>query len=147
MVRAIWLTCAEIIVNKSQCDIARPYAIKKAPNGCLKFWSRGPDLNRRPPGYEPGELPDCSTPQYVMPCKAKSYITRTVKVLQAFNPLTACLSLFLHKWISYARTTSNRLRQPCTRYSSSFKGPSRNMLCVDWKSILPVAASRVVCQV
>ena len=72
-------------------------AIKKAPDGCLKFWSRGPDLNRRPPGYEPGELPDCSTPQYVMPCKSKSYITRTVKVLQVLNPLTTCLSLFLHK--------------------------------------------------
>ena len=28
----------------------------------LGFWSREPDLNRRPPGYEPGELPDCSIP-------------------------------------------------------------------------------------
>ena len=28
-------------------------------------WSRGLDLNQRPPGYEPGELPDCSTPHYV----------------------------------------------------------------------------------
>ena len=24
---------------------------------------RRPDLNRRPPGYEPDELPDCSTPR------------------------------------------------------------------------------------
>jgi hypothetical protein len=24
---------------------------------------RGKDLNLRPPGYEPGELPDCSTPR------------------------------------------------------------------------------------
>ena len=30
-----------------------------------KSWSRGLDLNQRPPGYEPGELPDCSTPQRV----------------------------------------------------------------------------------
>ena len=29
------------------------------------FWSRGPDLNQRPSGYEPDELPDCSTPHYV----------------------------------------------------------------------------------
>ena len=28
------------------------------------FWLRGPDLNQRPSGYEPDELPDCSTPRY-----------------------------------------------------------------------------------
>ena len=27
---------------------------------------RGKDLNPRPPGYEPGELPNCSTARYVM---------------------------------------------------------------------------------
>jgi hypothetical protein len=26
-------------------------------------WLRGVDLNHRPLGYEPNELPDCSTPQ------------------------------------------------------------------------------------
>src|SRR5690625_3859826 len=29
----------------------------------LCVWLRGPDLNQRPSGYEPDELPDCSTPQ------------------------------------------------------------------------------------
>ena len=28
-----------------------------------KDWLRGVDLNHRPLGYEPNELPDCSTPQ------------------------------------------------------------------------------------
>jgi hypothetical protein len=27
-----------------------------------KIWLRGMDLNHRPLGYEPNELPDCSTP-------------------------------------------------------------------------------------
>ena len=29
----------------------------------LKGWLRGRDLNPRPLGYEPNELPDCSTPR------------------------------------------------------------------------------------
>ena len=29
----------------------------------LEVWLRGVDLNHRPLGYEPNELPDCSTPR------------------------------------------------------------------------------------
>ena len=29
-----------------------------------QIWLRGLDLNQRPLGYEPNELPDCSTPRY-----------------------------------------------------------------------------------
>src|SRR5437016_6835196 len=31
--------------------------------GRLRDWLRGRDLNPRPLGYEPNELPDCSTPR------------------------------------------------------------------------------------
>ena len=30
----------------------------------LNIWLRGGDLNPRPLGYEPNELPDCSTPRH-----------------------------------------------------------------------------------
>src|SRR5210317_2619943 len=33
-------------------------------NNIKYIWLRGTDLNRRPSGYEPDELPDCSTPRY-----------------------------------------------------------------------------------
>ena len=31
----------------------------------FKSWLRGLDLNQGPSGYEPDELPDCSTPRYL----------------------------------------------------------------------------------
>ena len=36
---------------------------------------RGQDLNLRPPGYEPDELPDCSIPRYVVIHVANDYTT------------------------------------------------------------------------
>ena len=35
------------------------------------FWVQGPDLNQRPSGYEPDELPDCSTLRYLAMAQLK----------------------------------------------------------------------------
>ena len=35
----------------------------RQPSDWRVGWLRGLDLNQRPLGYEPNELPDCSTPQ------------------------------------------------------------------------------------
>ena len=37
--------------------------LSHGPSWRLKKWLRGGDLNPRPLGYEPNELPDCSTPR------------------------------------------------------------------------------------
>ena len=47
------------------------YYITKKPlsfqiRGFLKNWLRGADSNHRPSGYEPDELPDCSTPRRIL---------------------------------------------------------------------------------
>ena len=46
---------------------ARRVVTRLSPSGFLRLeiWLRGRDLNPRPLGYEPNELPDCSTPRHL----------------------------------------------------------------------------------
>ena len=44
----------------------------------IEWWLRGLDLNQRPSGYEPDELPDCSTPRhhlFALKCRAVASAT------------------------------------------------------------------------
>jgi hypothetical protein len=49
--------------------IRRPIVPNLSPERLVraKKWLRGGDLNPRPLGYEPNELPDCSTPRQCDP--------------------------------------------------------------------------------
>jgi hypothetical protein len=48
------------------CNVCNPKRLKGLPTVLVSnpIWLRGVDLNHRPLGYEPNELPDCSTPQF-----------------------------------------------------------------------------------
>src|SRR5690348_5383267 len=55
-------------LKKSTAQIRHRPEKSKGSHCCkpLIVWLRGQDLNLRPSGYEPDELPDCSTPRQGM---------------------------------------------------------------------------------
>ena len=53
--------------------IAGPISGDPSDGFVKEFWLRGRDLNPRPLGYEPNELPDCSTPR-----QEESNLTTTI---------------------------------------------------------------------
>src|ERR1035438_5934633 len=59
-------TCARISqlpIRRSAQSVSVQAALAMKTTG-RSFWLRGMDLNHRPLGYEPNELPDCSTPHF-----------------------------------------------------------------------------------
>jgi hypothetical protein len=75
-------------------------------------WLREPDLNRRPSGYEPDELPDCSIPRL---CGGILQPNEDVSTFNAqFDKITAFLSL--------VRLSDGSTRLLCNRNFGS--GPS-----------------------
>ena len=56
------------------------------------FKWRGPDLNRRPRGYEPRELPGCSTPRQYL-----QYIQSVSKTGCRFSPAVTSCDIWTHR--------------------------------------------------
>ena len=96
------------------------------PSGLLYrelSWLRGLDLNQRPSGYEPDELPGCSTPRRLCVCIVNGFLcARTaepggVLLFQRLSVSTMGAAWFHGRvrdgigWVTGAMTTE--LRSPC----------------------------------
>ena len=59
----------------------------------FRKWLRGRDLNPRPLGYEPNELPDCSTPRKFLKLNSKRQYIRRLIEASSLPPLFHLQSL------------------------------------------------------
>src|SRR5207237_7498060 len=70
----------------------------------LSDWLRGVDLNHRPLGYEPNELPGCSTPQHHVSKREKQGQTRTGCAVATIRE-RSCFGPALFKSVSPRRSS------------------------------------------
>ena len=117
--------------SKSLFQTSQPFQIFVRPELVA-----GKDLNLRPSGYEPDELPDCSTPRlrllpfklsatnssFLLRCvqSAKTEIMAQLKPFATHPPKTPSLPLFGCLTLKHSTAHSRKQHHPPTQYSQQF---------------------------
>ena len=89
-----------------------------------QIWLRGRDLNPRPPGYEPDELPDCSTPRRQ---RLFYHIHSGLSMALSCKFTNHILLTFSHGSSSSVRETFSSLPPTFSAFEPCHELPSRNL--------------------
>jgi hypothetical protein len=144
-------------ISDLKFEIQKPISDCKSKILNQRSWLRGRDLNPRPLGYEPNELPDCSTPRQsqtnprIPPISArlsetqrfqirnrKSEIRNSLVGLGRVELPTSRLSGVRSNQLSYRPKTSSRF--PCIRVSDADFAAKKSHTSHQVRSVLPVDA-------